>query len=363
MIDRILKPEERAVLRLRELYQSYGYTGFRMSKFEEYDLYADNRDFLVSDRVITFTDTDGKLMALKPDVTLSIVKQADAAGGVRRVYYDEHVYRISERTQQYKELMQTGVECIGALGVHQLCEVVALAGQSLTLIAEQSVLTLSHLAILDALLPPDCTAAAKKNILTALAAKNPHDMKLACTRAAMTAAQIDALVALTDLYGSPADVLPRLRALCADETVEAALTLLSRVVQLCEQMGVRVVLDMSLVSDSGYYNGLVFRGYVRGIPTAVLFGGQYDRLLRRMGKQAGAIGFAVYLDELQLLHDDTEQIPDVRVVCTDAEDVGAVYRYVHSLTEQGLRVVVDTQDDGRIRATNTVVFSGGEGHV
>ena len=38
-----------------------------MSKFEEYDFYAVNKDFLVSDSVITFTDTNGKLMALKPD--------------------------------------------------------------------------------------------------------------------------------------------------------------------------------------------------------------------------------------------------------------------------------------------------------
>ena len=75
MIDeRLLRSEERVVLTLRDLYRRHGYTCFKMSKFEEYDLYGQNKDFLVSDSVITFTDTDGKLMALKPDVTLSIVK-------------------------------------------------------------------------------------------------------------------------------------------------------------------------------------------------------------------------------------------------------------------------------------------------
>ena len=70
----ILTNQEKAVNKLRSLYLSYGYLSYKMSKFEEYDLYATNKDFLVSDRVITFTDTDGKLLALKPDVTLSILK-------------------------------------------------------------------------------------------------------------------------------------------------------------------------------------------------------------------------------------------------------------------------------------------------
>ena len=60
----VLKNDEKCVLEMRELYQRYGYAQYKMSKFEEYDLYVRNKDFLVSDNVITFTDTDGKLMAL-----------------------------------------------------------------------------------------------------------------------------------------------------------------------------------------------------------------------------------------------------------------------------------------------------------
>ena len=75
MIDeRLLKNEEKAIFSLRSLYKKYGYMPFKMSKFEEYDLYVRNKDFLVSDRIITFNDTNGKLLALKPDVTLSVSK-------------------------------------------------------------------------------------------------------------------------------------------------------------------------------------------------------------------------------------------------------------------------------------------------
>ena len=55
-----LKGGERAILALRSLYERHGYTGYKMSKFEEYDLYARNKEFLVSDNVITFNDNDGR---------------------------------------------------------------------------------------------------------------------------------------------------------------------------------------------------------------------------------------------------------------------------------------------------------------
>ena len=97
MIDeKLLKNDELAVYKLRSLYSSFGYAQYKMSKFEEYDLYVRNKDFLISDRVITFNDTNGKLLALKPDVTLSIINHLNnGQQGVRKVYYNENVYRVS----------------------------------------------------------------------------------------------------------------------------------------------------------------------------------------------------------------------------------------------------------------------------
>ena len=101
----ILRNEEKAVFALRQLYFSYGYRQFKMSKFEEYDLYSKNKDFLVSEGVISFTDTDGKLLALKPDVTLSIINNAkELPGQVDKLYYNENVYRISGNTIPTRKL-------------------------------------------------------------------------------------------------------------------------------------------------------------------------------------------------------------------------------------------------------------------
>ena len=111
-----LKADEKLLFSLRELYRRYGYRSFRMSKFEKYELYAGNKDFLVSDRVITFNDTNGELLALKPDVTLSIVRNASFRPGYKqKLYYHENVYRPAGSSHQFREIMQCGLECIGDL--------------------------------------------------------------------------------------------------------------------------------------------------------------------------------------------------------------------------------------------------------
>ena len=71
-----LPTEDRLPLELSKLYEQFGYQKYCMSKFEEYGFYSDNRDFLSTDGIIAFNNSAGKLMALKPDITLSIVKNA-----------------------------------------------------------------------------------------------------------------------------------------------------------------------------------------------------------------------------------------------------------------------------------------------
>ena len=63
--------------------------------------------------------------------------------------------------------------------------------------------------------------------------------------------------------------------------------------------GKHIRFDFSVGNDMRYYSGVVFRGYLEGIPASVLSGGQYDKLPRKMGRNARAIGFAVYLDLLE----------------------------------------------------------------
>lgn len=136
LIDtRTLPKDERTYLELGALYERNGYALYKMKKFEEYSLYVDNRNFLGSESVLTFQGFGGKLMALKPDVTLSIVKNARVPEDrPLRLYYRESVYRTERGGTDFKEINQMGLECIGALDGEDVRGICALAAESLSVI-------------------------------------------------------------------------------------------------------------------------------------------------------------------------------------------------------------------------------------
>ena len=253
-----LKPEERAVFALRELYRGYGYLPFKMSKFEEYDLYVRNKDFLVSDRVITFTDTGGKLLALKPDVTLSIIKNGeDRPGEKQKVCYNENVYRVSGSTHHFKEILQTGLECIGDLDAYDICEVVTLAAASLANVSPDFVLDISHMGILSALLD-DVTAekSVRREIARCIAEKNTHDLTRICAEAGIGEEDAATLAEFVGIYGDMDTVLERLTPLC--RRYEAVAIAHAELTGLRDHLkktpyAARVRFDFSIINDMSYY--------------------------------------------------------------------------------------------------------------
>jgi len=349
-----LKPEilnrgEAVSLALRELYHSYGYRTYRMSKFEPYDLYAQNRSFVAGENLLTFTDTNGRLMALKPDVTLSIIKHY--RGGQQKVCYTESVYRDTGSAREFREILQTGLECIGEVGLYEQCEVLTLAAESLGRISDEFILDVASVGLVAGLLAATDAGGETKEALCGLVReKNAHTVRSLC--AARGIAQETARVweALASLYGGAQTLLPTLQGLCLNREMERACGELS---QLCSALGagqkpVRVNIDCSIIRDLRYYNGLVFKGYVPGVHDAILSGGRYDNLVKKLGKQAGAIGFAVYLDRLEEL-EGGERRPDADVLlCYGGAAPEAALEAARALRAQGMSVRVQkAPDEGR----------------
>ena len=363
--ENMLKSGEQAVFELRALYQRYGYTPFKMSKFEEYDLYVQNKDFLVGDGVITFNDTDGKLLALKPDVTLSIIKNSkdDGEGIVAKVYYNENVYRISGSTHTFKEIMQTGLECVGDIDVYAMTEVVLLAAKSLEAISEDYILDISHLGLLSALVDRlSVSETDKKRIIACVSEKNAHGLRALCEELGAGAEITEKLASLVTVYGKPKSVLPKLRALNAGAEAEAAIRELEIITEALERVGYgsRVNIDFSGVNDMSYYSGIFFRGFVDGIPQGILSGGRYDKLMKKMGRSSGAIGFAVYLDMLERFDEhENEYDTDILLLYDDSADVCELMHAVSVLAKNGTRVFAGKKIPENMRYRQLLTYRNG----
>ena len=329
---------EKVVYSLRSLYNRWGYRQYKMSKFEEYDLYARNKDFLISDSVITFMDPSGKLMALKPDVTLSIVKNTKDGDSLQKLYYDENVYRADKNSHSFREITQVGLECQGTIDNYCIAEVLQLAAESLALVSENSVLQVSHLGLVSKLID-DVGIRHKSRALRLIGQKNVHELMALCAQEGVTEENAQVLKTLVQLWGSPEIVLPQAEQLLKGITDIAPLQQLADITAACDMDLLR--LDFSVVDDVHYYNGIVFKGFVQGLPSSVLSGGQYDKLMQKLGRTSGAIGFAVYMDALERLDTEKKEYDvDTVLLYTESTDLRAIAQKAKQLNGEGCSVSV-----------------------
>lgn len=350
-LESILKNDERAVLALRELYRQYGYMPYKMSRFEEYDLYVQNKDFLVSDQVITFSDRNGRLLALKPDVTLSIIKNVpDEPGTLQKVYYNENVYRAEKGSREIKELMQAGLECVGDLDTYEIAEVVLLAAESLKRIGNRFLLDISHMGLISAVLS-ECglSDSGKLQAMICMRQKNTHELLRLCEVESCNRQNAEKLCTLCMCSGVPSTVLPEIERLVCSQAAYEALHELRMICSLLDGQGFAnaVRIDFSVGSDMSYYSGVVFKGYLEGVPTGVLSGGQYDKLLRKMGRSSSAIGFAIYLDLLERLgHGSAEYDVDAVLLHGADDSVIEITAAAQKLRKQGSVLVCENSPRG-----------------
>lgn len=341
----IIRGDEKAVFSLRSLYSSFGFKQFRMSKFEEYDLYVKNKDFLVSNEVITFTDGSGKLLALKPDVTLSIIKNSrDCGDKIQKVYYDENVYRTTKGNKEFREIMQTGLECIGNIGAYEVAEVVLLALKSLEEITDDFVLDISYMdIILSVLSDSGLDNQQTSKILKAIGEKNTDEIKKICAEKNIDADRIISLVTINGKYES---VLENLEKLCVTYNEKSHLNTFKKILTFLCNSGYadKINVDFSIVNNMNYYNGVVFQGYVNNIPSSILSGGQYDNLMLKMGRKDKAVGFAVYLDLLQRYNNTEKQFDvDYILLKKDEDDISVISKCVADLKKENASVLVQNE--------------------
>ncbi len=295
------------------LWKRAGFKKYKMRKFEEYSLYLQNKNFLQSEYVITFNDLSGKLLALKPDVTLSILKNKSSDSDNQKLYYTESVYRLDKKAHSYKEIDQAGLEVIGSIDTTETVEVLLLALKSLKATGLSYTLDISHMGILGSLLDEATDSPElKEKILSFLSMKNSHDLEKALGGKGKK---------LLRLLSLPKDIPSALNELKDIIGENEALSEMTEVLSVLLALGFgdNISVDFSIVNDAQYYNGIVFRGYLQGAPRQVLSGGRYDGLADKFKHGQGALGFAVYLGELPTAEEGDDFDCDVLIISSDTK--------------------------------------------
>lgn len=338
-----LSDEEYLVYSICNLYKQNGYRKYSMAKFEQYDLYSEHKSFLGNEGIISFTDATGRLMALRPDITMSIAKNVSNEIVEEKYYYDEYVYRLDKTSPECKEIRQVGLEYIGGNDIFSEYEVISLAAESLSFLERNFIIDISHMKFIAHVLDLfELSSYQRKEILSLIEQKSTHELERILDKFNIVEGR-EVLFKLINLSGKFESVIKKIEEMdCSKEMLEVVEDL-KTLYYLLKDNGLsdKIFLDFTVSSDTEYYNGIIFRGYVDGAPDYVLSGGRYDRLMDKFGKTQSALGFALYITNLKrLLYDKGRNLGTKTVLVYDKSEPKIVAKYKKELMDKHKQVLV-----------------------
>ena len=340
--------ENSIVSNLINIYERFGFKKIKLSKFEDYNLYNNNKDFLQTEHILTFMNLNGNLKSLRPDVTLSIVKKVlkDNEKETQKIYYIEDIYKIV--SNEYEEIPQVGVEIIGKLNNYSNLEIISMAIESLKSINKNYILEISNIDFISAIFDEiNLEENLKIEIINNIYLKNKHDLEKLLNK------NVDNkykkyILSFIELSGNYKDILKKLKSLVINDTLQKSydeLKSLSAVFEMHNNFD-KILLDFSIESQLGYYNGIIFKGYIKESNDIILSGGRYDKLLNKFNSNKNAIGFAIYMDKLYEKNKSSDFI-DILILYKSGDE-NILLSEVRKFMSQNKKVRVDIYGDNSI---------------
>ncbi|MBS4764406.1 ATP phosphoribosyltransferase regulatory subunit [Brachyspira aalborgi] len=340
--------ENSIVSNLINIYERFGFKKIKLSKFEDYNLYNNNKDFLQTEHILTFMNLNGNLKSLRPDVTLSIVKKVlkDNEKETQKIYYIEDIYKIV--SNEYEEIPQVGVEIIGKLNNYSNLEIISMAIESLKSINKNYILEISNIDFISAIFDEiNLEENLKIEMLNNIYLKNKHDLEKLLNK------NVDCkykkyILSFIELSGNYKYILKKLKSLIINKKMQKSyeeLKSLSFVFELYNNFD-KILLDFSIESQLGYYNGIIFKGYIKGNNDIILSGGRYDKLLNKFNSNKNAIGFAIYMDKLYEKN-KTSNFIDILILYKSGDE-NILLNEVRKFMNKNKKVRVDIYGDNSI---------------
>jgi ATP phosphoribosyltransferase regulatory subunit len=268
----------------------------------EYESVLGRADMAEAHPAYRVFDEKGDVLVLRSDMTVPIARvvatrYASSEPPLRFCYF-AHCYRgVAPSRGQPRELLQAGIELIGAPAPHGTAEALTVLCHALDATGLKGYrIGLGDASLFPALMESlQVPESFREALLKALAMCDFVGLEQTLHDAGLPSDASDLLLELPQRRGGPeilADTPPQ---------AEDAITGLRLVHELlAPEVADRVIFDLGLVRNIGYYTGAVFDVYDPALGAPIGGGGRYDDLLGRFGRKLPAVGFALGIDRLHL---------------------------------------------------------------
>ena len=333
------------------VFEGWSYSEITLPIFDYADLFVLGMGKEQAEMTYRFTGRDGKLLALRPEMTSLVARTVATRFNKRprpiRLSYSGEVFRWDEpRGGRQYEFHQIGLEHVGSDRLEADTEVLVIAIEALRQLGiEGFTITLGHADFFNGIAERlELDDNAQRSLRDAVERKDAERTKSLLETTADEANR-NAFLRLASLAGKR-EIIPQARALVSNGKSQAALDDIERVFLIAEALGIAAYIDIDLGDVGGldYYTGLTFKIYAPGLGKALGRGGRYDRLLENFGSAEPAVGFSLCLDWLaQLL---SPKLRDMAVQSTDAVrikpggDIVAAFKEANRLRSEGKKVEI-----------------------
>jgi ATP phosphoribosyltransferase regulatory subunit len=289
------------------IFDGWSYEEITTPTVDYYSLFEHGMGRAEAHRAFRFTDTDGRLLALRPDVTSASARAAATLFAERerplRLCYAAPVFRQQPQShaEWRRESTQIGCEFIGANTNLADLEVLAIASEflhRLDLGGNYSI-TLNNVEIFNGVAESlALDPSSREEMRHLIDVRNAADLERFLKPYA-SAEDRRAFAQLMQLSGKR-ETLDWARRVISNARSSSALDSLEGLWTVIESLDLTTSFEIDLgdVSRLDYYTGLTFKIYVNGAGARVGSGGRYDGLTASFGKAEPAVGFVLDLDAL-----------------------------------------------------------------
>ncbi len=288
-----------------EVFRHGGFSEIVTPTLEFFDSFSGQRDIIPEEDMIKFVDEQGRILVLRPDLTVPCARLAATKLKERlplKLCYCQNVFRSKkDRYLDLKEITQAGCESIGDGSSAADAEMIATAIEALIAAGlNEFTVELGQVKYFKGLMNETSLPFAEKDALRHLVDKKDFlglEKKVAAL--GIGGDLKSALTELPALYGG-IEILTRLKDYRFGGKAREAIDNLSDVVERLQKAGYGryLAIDLGMVSALSYYTGIIFQGFVSGFGTPILSGGRYDHLVEKFGPATPATGFSVNINFL-----------------------------------------------------------------
>lgn len=293
-----LKKRNKLFRDLEDMAENRGFLKVESDFFEEYISYSKMNQTQNLKSLVKIQDMKGNVFLLKPDVTSNIIKQVIpriTKGTMVDFYYSDTVFRF-DKSGGIKSIRQFGVEVIGRkdiqsdikllqfiieiLDTYKLDYFLEIGNQRfMSIICKELGLNISEITQL-------------KKILTR---KNIHELSSFIE----DRGNLGYRALLSSILKNQNDMDTYIKIIKDYNLNNALLKELQKLIKMKELLNnERIYIDLSLINEFDYYNGPIYKGYIKNHNREILSGGRYDYLTKDYGKETPALGFTLDLSIL-----------------------------------------------------------------